>query len=72
MLKSIYRAEYKRIVEDLRKAREGASLRAEDVAQKFNKPQSYVSKIERGERCIDIVELKAFARLYQKPLDYFI
>ena len=30
------------------------------------------AKIERGERRIDVVELKAFARLYKKSLDYFI
>jgi len=60
------------VVENLRKAREDAGLRQEDVAQKLGKPQSYISKIERGERRIDVVELKAFARLYKKSLDYFI
>jgi len=60
------------VVENLRKAREDAGLRQEDVAQKLDKPQSYISKIERGERRIDVVELKAFARLYKKSLDYFI
>ncbi|HBK34262.1 TPA: hypothetical protein DEP34_03675 [Candidatus Uhrbacteria bacterium] len=72
MLKGIYGAEYKKVVENLRKARLDAGLRQEDVAQKLNKPQSYVSKIERGERRIDVVELKAFARLYKKSLDYFV
>lgn len=72
MSKSIYGAEYKKVVENLRKAREDVGLRQEDVAQKLDKPQSYISKIERGERRIDVVELKAFARLYKKPLDYFI
>lgn len=56
----------------VRKAREDAGLRQEDVAQKLDKPQSYISKIERGERRVDVVELKAFARLYKKPLDYFV
>jgi len=72
MLKSIYGAEYKKVVENLRKARVDAGLRQEDVAQKLNKPQSYISKIERGERRIDVVELNAFARLYKKSLDYFV
>jgi len=72
MSKSIYGAEYKKVVENLRKAREDAGLRQEDVAQKLGKPQSYISKIERGERRVDIVELKAFARLYKKSLDFFI
>ncbi len=72
MPKSIYGAEYKKVVENLRKAREEAGFRQEDVAQKLSKPQSYISKIERGERRVDVVELKAFARLYKKPIDYFI
>ena len=72
MPKSIYGTEYKKVVENLRKARIGAGLRQEDVAQKLGKPQSYISKIERGERRIDVVELKAFARLYKKSLDFFV
>ncbi|MBI2639510.1 MAG: helix-turn-helix transcriptional regulator [Candidatus Sungbacteria bacterium] len=72
MPKSIYGAEYKKVVENLRKARENAGLRQEDVAQKLGKPQSYISKIERGERRVDVVELKAFARLYKKSLDFFV
>ena len=60
------------VVENLRKARMEAGLRQEDVAQKLGKPQSYISKIERGERRVDVVELKAFARLYKKSLDFFV
>ena len=72
MSKSIYGVEYKKVVTNLRKARLESGFKQEDVAQKLNKPQSYVSKIERGERRIDVVELKAFARLYKKSLDYFL
>ena len=72
MSKSIYGTEYKKVVVNLRKARLESGLKQEDVAQKLDKPQSYISKIERGERRIDVVELKAFARLYKKPLDYFV
>jgi hypothetical protein len=35
-------------------------------------PQSVVSKSESGERRIDVVELQEFARLYGKPLDFFV
>lgn len=72
MAKGIYGTEYKKVVENLRKARIETGFRQEDVVQKLDKPQSYISKIERGKRRIDVVELKAFAQLYKKPLDYFI
>jgi hypothetical protein len=35
-------------------------------------PRSFVSKSESGDRRVDVIELKAFARLYKKPLDYFL
>jgi len=58
MSKSIYLKDYRNMIEKLKKARLGAGLKQEDVASKLEKPQSYVSKIERGERRLDIVELK--------------
>jgi len=36
------------------------------------KPQSYVSKCESGERRVDVVELKDFARLYGVRIGYFV
>lgn len=72
MPKSIYEVEDKKVLENLRKARGEAGLKQEDVAQKLGKPQSYISKIERGERRIDVVKLRVFARLYEKNLDYFV
>ncbi|PIP55886.1 MAG: hypothetical protein COX06_00865 [Candidatus Zambryskibacteria bacterium CG22_combo_CG10-13_8_21_14_all_42_17] len=35
-------------------------------------PQSYISKIERGERRVDIAELCALAKIYKKSLGYFV
>jgi uncharacterized protein Yka (UPF0111/DUF47 family) len=42
------------------------------VAKKLKKTQSYISKVEAGEQRIDFIELKVFAHLYKKDLNYFI
>ena len=72
MPKSIYSKEYKTIVERLKIARLGAGLKQEDVAARLKKPQSYVSKIERGERRIDVAELKELAKVYKKNIIFFL
>ena len=72
MTKSIYTKEYRKVIEKLKKARQEAGLTQVEVARKLNKPQSYISKIERGERRLDIIELKRIAVIYKKPVDYFL
>lgn len=66
-----HRVKYQKFIQKLRQARLDAGLTQVDVGRKLKKPQAYVSKIERGERRVDVVELRAFAKLYGKPLDYF-
>ena len=72
MTKSIYTKEYKKVIERLKKARQEAGFKQIEVARKLTRPQSYISKIEKGERRVDIVELKKIAGIYKKSLDYFI
>jgi transcriptional regulator with XRE-family HTH domain len=72
MSKSIYSKDYRNVIEKLKKARLGAGLKQSDVAQKLKKPQSYISKIERGERRVDITELKELAKIYKKDITHFI
>ena len=72
MADSIYTKEYRNVIQRLKEARLSAGLKQEDVAVKLGKPQSYVSKIERGERRVDIAEIKLFAKIYQKSIDYFV
>ncbi|MFA6593884.1 MAG: helix-turn-helix transcriptional regulator [Candidatus Buchananbacteria bacterium] len=72
MPKTIHTDEYQRITERLKQARVDADFTQEEVAKRIKKPQSYVSKIEAGEQRIDIIELKVFAKLYKKEVDYFI
>jgi len=72
MSKIIYSKEHKYIVEQLKKARESASLSQAEAAKILHKTQSYISKIESGQRKIDIVQLKEFVKIYKKNLDFFI
>jgi transcriptional regulator with XRE-family HTH domain len=46
----------------LRTARLAAGLRQADLARRLQKPQSFVSKIETGERSLNIVEFAIIAR----------
>jgi transcriptional regulator with XRE-family HTH domain len=71
-MKAIYTPEYQRMRERLREAREAAGLTQKQVAEHFGKRQSFVSKVESGERRIDPTELERFARLYGMPLSSFL
>ncbi len=72
MSKTIYSKEHKSLVDKLKKARIEAGLDQEQVAQLLGKSQSYISRIEAGQRRIDIIQLKEFAKAYKKPIEFFI
>lgn len=72
MSKSIYSSDYKNIIERLKKARIEADLSQQAVADKLGKPQSYISKIESGERRLDVAEMKKFAEIYKKDTNFFL
>jgi transcriptional regulator with XRE-family HTH domain len=72
MKKTIYSEEHKHLIEQLRKARKEAGLEQNEVAKLLSKTQSYISKIESGQRRIDLIQLREFAKVYKKPLHYFI
>lgn len=72
MVDTIRTREYADFVGKLREARLEAGLRQIDVAKKLKRTQSYVSRVEVGEQRLDILELKKFAELYKKDINYFI
>ena len=72
MPRAIYTKDHNVIVERLKKERLESGLGQVEVAKKLGKTQSYVSKIESGQRRFDVLQLKEFAKLYKKPLDYFV
>jgi len=47
----------------LKEARLAGGLRQLDVAQALDRPQSYVAKIESGERKIDFIEVIDFCKV---------
>ena len=65
-------ARYRELIRRLREARENAGLTQSEAAAALDRPQSFVSKCESGERRVDVVELEDFAELYRKPLSFFI
>lgn len=60
MEKSLYSKEYDCLIRELRKVRINAALTQGELAKRLGQTQSFVSKVERGERRLDVVELRAF------------
>lgn len=56
----------------LRKAREYLNFSQQFVADRTGIPRTAISDIERGERKVDVLELKKLARLYRHPITYFL
>ena len=58
MGKSVFSKEYNAFLRQLKKSRKEAGLTQEQLAESIGQTQSFVSKCERGERRIDVVELR--------------
>ncbi|MCA0454429.1 MAG: helix-turn-helix transcriptional regulator [Chloroflexi bacterium] len=61
MTKSIHNASYKLLCKLLITRRKELHLSQYDLAEMLNKPQSFIAKIEGGERRIDVLEFLDFA-----------
>lgn len=71
-MRSTHSSRYKLLLRRLQAARLEAGLTQAEVARAVARPQSFVSKCESGERRVDAVELLELARLYGKPVGYFV
>jgi len=69
---SIHSARYRQFRKRLKEARLAAGLTQVDAARALRRHQSYVSKCESGERRVDVLELESFAKLYRRPLTFFL
>jgi len=68
----IYTKKHRRIIKRLIQARRKSGLTQKEMAQKLGRSQSYVSKIESGQRIIDVIELEKFAKIFKRKINYFI
>jgi len=59
------------LLQKLIEARKEANLTQQEAASKLDKPQSFISKIESGERNVDFLELEDIAKVYDKLLGFF-
>ena len=70
--KSIYSRDYRVFLRLLKTTRREAGLNQEQVAARLGKTQTFVSKCERGERRVDIVEVRAFCEAIDISFPSFI
>jgi len=68
---SINSTRYHQLLNRLIQARKQAGLTQAEVANKLHKPQSFVSKIESGEKKIDFTEIEDLSRIYHVSLSFF-
>ena len=59
-----YKKDYAKLMVELKRARKSAGLTQLEVALSLNKHPPFISKIEKGERRIDVIELLEFCDLY--------
>ena len=72
MERSTHSHRLERVQELLRQMREEAGLRQVDLADKLGHPQSFVSKYESGDRCLDLVELEQVCKALGISLSEFV
>ncbi|MEH2450108.1 helix-turn-helix domain-containing protein [Nostoc sp.] len=65
MPKSVFSEEYNRFRQLLIEARKAAKLTQAELSAKLELPQSYVSKYERGERRLDLIEFLQVAQVLE-------
>jgi transcriptional regulator with XRE-family HTH domain len=71
-IKFIHGDEYNILIDCLRSARRAARLTQVELGERLGTDQSYISKYERGERRLDVVEVRAICAVFGIPLADFV
>jgi transcriptional regulator with XRE-family HTH domain len=67
----LQRQQYEYLRSELKKARLAGELHQLDLAKRLKKPQSFISKVESGERNLDVIEFVNYcAALELDPAKY--
>ena len=72
MVKFLVSKEYRLFLANLRRVREQAGLTQQDLAKLLGQTQSFISKVERGERRLDVVELRAICKALKVSFPKFV
>lgn len=72
MEKSIHTAEYAALLELLREARVHANLTQVELAERLGQSQSFVTKVETGDRRLDIIQLRTICLALGTTLPVFV
>ena len=64
-------AAHRVIAARLRQARLDSGLTQAAVAKRLGRPQSYISKVEAGERRLDVIELAELAAVFGRRVEDF-
>ncbi|MEG3135530.1 helix-turn-helix transcriptional regulator [Rouxiella sp. T17] len=60
---SVYSEDYQSVISMLKNARKERGITQTQLSEAFGRPQSFIAKVENGERRLDIVEFLHLARL---------
>lgn len=72
MKKTLYEQRHAAFAALLREERKNAGLTQVKLAKKLRRPQSYVSKYERGDRRLDVIEFLEIASIIGFDLASFL
>ena len=70
--KSIHKHEYLVLLRRLRELRTTAGLTQTELSTALERPQSYISDIERGSRRMDLLQLREFCNACGQSLTKFV